>query len=80
MIIDTKLTGAERMPRSRRRRVRVAAPLEHHRPQAAAQPKTITFDNGTEFHDYARLKQRFPVKVNTCRFVSSKLTSVALAR
>ena len=25
--------------------------------------KTITFDNGTEFHDYARLEQRFPVKV-----------------
>jgi transposase, IS30 family len=24
--------------------------------------KTITFDNGTEFHDYARLEQRFPVK------------------
>jgi IS30 family transposase len=25
--------------------------------------KTITFDNGTEFHDYALLEQRFPVKV-----------------
>jgi IS30 family transposase len=25
--------------------------------------KTITFDNGTEFHDYARLEQRFPLKV-----------------
>ena len=25
--------------------------------------KTITFDNGTEFHDYARLEQRFPIKV-----------------
>ena len=25
--------------------------------------KTITFDNGTEFHDYARLEQRFPVKI-----------------
>ncbi len=25
--------------------------------------KTITFDNGTEFHDYATLEQRFPVKV-----------------
>jgi IS30 family transposase len=24
--------------------------------------KTITFDNGTEFHDYALLEQRFPVK------------------
>jgi transposase, IS30 family len=24
--------------------------------------KTITFDNGTEFHDYARLEQRFPVR------------------
>ena len=25
--------------------------------------KTITFDNGTEFHDYARLEQRFPTKI-----------------
>jgi IS30 family transposase len=25
--------------------------------------KTITFDNGTEFHDYAELEKRFPVKV-----------------
>jgi len=25
--------------------------------------KTITFDNNTEFHDYARLEQRLPVKV-----------------
>jgi len=25
--------------------------------------KTITFDNGTEFHDYAKLEERFPVKV-----------------
>jgi IS30 family transposase len=25
--------------------------------------KTITLDNGTEFHDYARLEQRFPLKV-----------------
>lgn len=25
--------------------------------------KTITFDNGTEFHDYALLEERFPVKV-----------------
>jgi IS30 family transposase len=25
--------------------------------------KTITFDNGTEFHDYARLEQRFPLKI-----------------
>lgn len=25
--------------------------------------KTITFDNGTEFHGYARLEQRFPLKV-----------------
>lgn len=25
--------------------------------------KTLTFDNGTEFHDYALLEQRFPVKV-----------------
>lgn len=25
--------------------------------------KTITFDNGTEFHDYALLEKRFPVKV-----------------
>ena len=25
--------------------------------------KTITLDNGTEFHDYALLEQRFPVKV-----------------
>ena len=25
--------------------------------------KTLTFDNGTEFHDYAVLEQRFPVKV-----------------
>ena len=25
--------------------------------------KTITFDNGTEFHDYAVLEERFPVKV-----------------
>ena len=25
--------------------------------------KTITFDNGTEFHDYGRLEQRFPFKV-----------------
>ena len=25
--------------------------------------KTITFDNGTEFHDYAVLEQRFPVKI-----------------
>jgi len=25
--------------------------------------KTITFDNGTEFHDYRLLEQRFPVKV-----------------
>jgi transposase, IS30 family len=24
--------------------------------------KTITFDNGTEFHDYAKVEQRFPVK------------------
>lgn len=24
--------------------------------------KTITFDNGTEFHDYARLEQRFPAR------------------
>lgn len=24
--------------------------------------KTMTFDNGTEFHDYARLEQRFPVR------------------
>jgi IS30 family transposase len=24
--------------------------------------KTLTFDNGTEFHDYARLEQRFPVR------------------
>lgn len=24
--------------------------------------KTITFDNGTEFHDYARLEQHFPVR------------------
>jgi IS30 family transposase len=25
--------------------------------------RTITFDNGTEFHDYALLEQRFPLKV-----------------
>ena len=25
--------------------------------------KTLTFDNGTEFHDYAVLEQRFPVKI-----------------
>ena len=25
--------------------------------------KTITFDNGTEFHDFALLEQRFPVKI-----------------
>jgi IS30 family transposase len=25
--------------------------------------KTLTLDNGTEFHDYARLEQRFPVKI-----------------
>ena len=25
--------------------------------------KTISFDNGTEFHDYALLEERFPVKV-----------------
>ena len=25
--------------------------------------KTITFDNGTEFHDYAKLEERFPVKI-----------------
>ena len=25
--------------------------------------KTLTFHNGTEFHDYARLEQRFPVKI-----------------
>jgi IS30 family transposase len=25
--------------------------------------KTITFDNGTEFHDFAVLEQRFPVKI-----------------
>jgi IS30 family transposase len=25
--------------------------------------KTLTLDNGTEFHDYARLEERFPVKV-----------------
>ena len=25
--------------------------------------KTITFDNGTEFHGYAKLEERFPVKV-----------------
>lgn len=25
--------------------------------------KTITFDNGTEFHDYAVLEKRFPVKI-----------------
>jgi transposase, IS30 family len=25
--------------------------------------KTITFDNGTEFHDYTKLEKRFPVKV-----------------
>jgi IS30 family transposase len=25
--------------------------------------KTLTFDNGTEFHDYAVLEQRFPVRV-----------------
>src|ERR1700682_685291 len=25
--------------------------------------KTITLDNGTEFHDYLRLEQRFPIKV-----------------
>ncbi len=25
--------------------------------------KTLTLDNGTEFHDYAMLEQRFPVKV-----------------
>ena len=25
--------------------------------------KTLTLDNGTEFHDYALLEQRFPVKV-----------------
>jgi transposase, IS30 family len=25
--------------------------------------KTLTLDNGTEFHDYAVLEQRFPVKV-----------------
>ena len=25
--------------------------------------KTITFDNGTEFHDYKKLEERFPVKV-----------------
>ena len=25
--------------------------------------KTITFDNGTEFHDYACLEQRLPLKV-----------------
>jgi len=25
--------------------------------------KTLTLDNGTEFHDYARLEQRFPLKV-----------------
>lgn len=25
--------------------------------------KTITLDNGTEFHDYARLEQRFPLKI-----------------
>jgi len=24
--------------------------------------KTITFDNGTEFHDYAKIEQRFPVR------------------
>lgn len=25
--------------------------------------KTLTLDNGTEFHDYAKLEQRFPVKI-----------------
>jgi transposase, IS30 family len=25
--------------------------------------RTLTLDNGTEFHDYARLEQRFPVKI-----------------
>jgi IS30 family transposase len=25
--------------------------------------KTLTLDNGTEFHDYAVLEERFPVKV-----------------
>lgn len=25
--------------------------------------KTITFDNGTEFHDYAKLERHFPVKI-----------------
>ena len=25
--------------------------------------KTITFDNGTEFHDYALLEQRFPIQI-----------------
>ena len=25
--------------------------------------RTITFDNGTEFHDYAKLEERFPVKI-----------------
>ena len=29
--------------------------------------KTITFDNGTEFHDYAVLEKRFPV---TCYFAT----------
>jgi transposase, IS30 family len=33
--------------------------------------KTLTLDNGTEFHDYAVLEQRFPIKVYNC---------VALAR
>ena len=29
--------------------------------------KAITFDNGTEFHDYARIEQRFPAR---CSFAT----------
>ena len=29
----------------------------------AESSRTITLDNGTEFHDYARLEQRFPLKI-----------------
>jgi IS30 family transposase len=32
--------------------------------------KTITFDNGTEFHDYALLEERFPVKVYSPRLIT----------
>lgn len=50
-------------------RVAVTAKEEVIRAATAAirahsrQFKTLTLDNGTEFHDYAKLEQRFPVKV-----------------